>query len=183
MRNLLILTLILVATTTIHAQKYITKTGMIRFYSETPMEKIEAVNKQVAAALDYSSGDFIFKVLMKSFEFPKALMQEHFNENYVESDKFPDAKYVGKVKNINELKIDKDGLYPVTVEGQLTMHGITKPLNAKGTFEVKLGKVNGKSKFNVQPSDYNINIPAAVIKNIAKSIEITVDINLAPAGK
>lgn len=183
MKHLTLLILLFAVTFTSEAQKFLTKTGTIQFYSETPMEKIEAVNKQVNAALDYSTGDFIFRVLMKSFEFPKALMQEHFNENYVESDKFPDAKFIGKVMNIKDVKIDKDGIYPVTVEGNLTLHGVTKPVSAKGTFEIKQGKITGKSKFNLQISDYNISIPSAVIKNIAKSIEITIDVNLAPAGK
>ena len=79
------------------SQKYLTKNGSIRFYSETPMETIQADNKQVNSALDVQTGDFVFKVLIKSFLFEKALMQEHFNENYMESDKMPDATFTGKI--------------------------------------------------------------------------------------
>ena len=83
-----------------NAQKYITKNGYIKFYSETPIETIEAHNRQVNSALDRETGDFVFKVLMRSFEFEKALMQEHFNENYVESENFPNATFKGKVTNL-----------------------------------------------------------------------------------
>ena len=86
-----------------YSQKYITKNGYIKFYSETPMETIEAHNRQVNSALDISTGDFVFKVLIKSFEFEKALMQEHFNENYMESDKFPDATFTGKITNLSSI--------------------------------------------------------------------------------
>lgn len=160
------------------AQKFITKTGHIKFYSDSPLEKIEAHNRQVNAALDAATGDFVFKVLMKSFEFEKALMQEHFNENYVESDKYPNALFTGKVTNISDVNVSSDGVYEVMVEGKLTLHGVTQPVKEKGSFEVKGGKLLGKSKFNIALSDYNIKIPGAVTNNISKAIEITVEVNL-----
>ncbi len=163
---------------TAQAQRYITKTGFIRFYSEAPLEKIEAINRQVNSALDVKTGDFVFKVLMKSFNFEKALMQEHFNENYVESDKFPSADFKGKVTNLGSIDFAKDGTYEATVEGKLTIHGITKDVSHKGTFEVSNGKILGKSKFNIQISDYNIAIPTAVVKNISPVVEVTVDVVL-----
>jgi polyisoprenoid-binding protein YceI len=160
------------------AQKYVTKNGFIRFYSDTPVEKIEATNRQVNAATDVTTGDFVFRVLMKSFTFEKALMQEHFNENYVESDKFPNATFLGKIINIKEVNFSKDGKYPVTVEGKLTMHGETKQVSEKGTFEVKEGKLIGKAKFNITLSDYKISIPNTSVNNISKTIEITVEVIL-----
>ena len=160
------------------AQKYVTKNGFIRFYSDTPVEKIEAINRQVNAATDISTGDFVFRVLMKSFTFEKALMQEHFNENYVESDKFPNATFLGKIINIKDVNIAKNGIYPVTVEGKLTMHGETKQVSEKGTFEVKDGKLIGKAKFNITLSDYKISIPNTSINNISKTVEITVEVIL-----
>lgn len=159
-------------------QKYVTKTGYIRFFSTTPAEDIEARNKQVNAALDKSTGDFVFKVLMKSFEFEKALMQEHFNENYVESDKYPDATFKGKVVNLKDVNFDKGGVYKVTVEGDLTIHGVTKKVKHEGTIEIKGDKVVAKAKFFVKPADYGIKIPKAVIKNISESIEVNVDVAL-----
>ena len=160
------------------AQKFITKTGHIKFYSDSPLEKIEAHNRQVNAALDAVTGDFVCKVLVKSFEFEKALMQEHFNEYYVESDKFPNATFIGKVINIKDVNISKDGVYEAMVEGKLTIHGTTQPVREKGTFEVKGTKITGKSKFTILLADYNIKIPGAVTNSISKSIEITVDMVL-----
>ena len=161
-----------------YSQKFITKTGHIKFFSDSPLEKIEAHNHQVNAALDASNGDFVFRVLMKSFEFEKALMQEHFNENYVESDKFPDAMFVGKVSNMKDVNTGKHGVYEAQVEGKLTIHGVTQAVKQKGSFEVKDGKLAGKSKFNILLSDYNIKIPGAVTNNISKSVEISVDLIL-----
>jgi len=161
-----------------NAQIYGTKTGHIKFYSDGLIEKIEAHNKQVNAALDVTSGNLVFQVLMKSFEFAKALMQEHFNENYVESDKFPNATFVGKVTNISDIRVGKDGIYDAMVEGKLTIHGITQVVKEKGSFESKEGKLLGKAKFNILLSDYNIKIPGAVTKNISNTIEITVDLVL-----
>ncbi len=163
---------------TVSAQKFITKTGHIKFFSESPLEKIEAHNRQVIAALDVATGDFVFKVLLKSFEFEKALMQEHFNENYVESDKFPNATFMGKVINIKDVNIGKDGVYDVVVEGKLTIHGVTQQISQKGSFEVKQGKIAVKAKFSILLSDYGIKIPAAVANNISKSVETSIDANL-----
>jgi hypothetical protein len=167
----------------VQAQKYITKNGHIRFFSSTSVEDIEAHNRQVNSALDQQTGDFVFKVLMKSFQFEKALMQEHFNENYVESDKFPNASFVGKVLNIKDIDFAKNGTYNAAVEGDLTIKGVTKKVSEKGTFEVKDGKVNGKSTFNVLLSDYDIKIPNTVASNISKSIQIDVDVNLEKLAK
>ena len=161
-----------------NAQKFITKTGHIKFYSDSPAEMIEANNRQVNAALDATTGDFVFKVLLKSFEFEKALMQEHFNENYIESDKFPIATFLGKVNNIKDVSVAKDGKYDVVVEGKLTIHGVTQQVTEKGSFEVKQGKIAVNAKFNILLSDYNVKIPGAVTNNISKSVEITVDLNL-----
>jgi polyisoprenoid-binding protein YceI len=178
----LILVLAFIATISADAQKFITKTGHIKFYSDAPLEKIEAHNRQVNSALDIATGGFVFKVLMKSFEFEKALMQEHFNENYVESDKYPSATFVGKVTNIKDVNIEKEGVYEVTVEGKLTMHGVTKDVKEKGTFEMKQGKLLGKAKFNLTVADFKITIPGNVGKNISNTVEVTVDISLDKAN-
>ncbi len=162
------------------AQKYITKNGNISFFSSTPVEDIEAHNNQVNAALDTESGDFVFKVLIKSFKFEKALMQEHFNENYMESHKYPNATFVGKLKNANEINFSKPGKYDATIAGKLTIHGVTQDITESGTFEVEGDAIHGKSKFMVRVADYDIKIPKTVINNIAKEIEVTVDVSLKP---
>ena len=173
-----LLAIILFAASLAHAQKYMTKGGTIKFFSATPMEKIEGINRQVNSALDFSTGNFVFKGLIRGFEFEKALMQEHFNENYMESDKFPNSTFSGKIINIKEITLDKDGVYKVIVEGDLTMHGVTNKIKTNGTLEVKGGKVLGKATFNVAPKDYNITIPQAVIKNISETIQVDVNIAL-----
>lgn len=163
-----------------NAQKYMTKNGNISFYSETPMETIKALNNQVNAALDIQTGDMVFKILIKSFQFEKALMQEHFNENYLESDKFPNSTFQGKITNLTAINFSKEGTYEAVIEGDMTIHGVTKKISEKGTFTVKAGdKIEGHSKFNVKPADYNIKIPGAVVKNIAETIEVTVEIGLS----
>jgi len=165
------------------AQKFMTKNGTIRFYSEGQMEKIEAYNHQVNSALDIATGNFVFKVLIKSFEFEKALMQEHFNENYMQSDQFPNSTFNGKVTNLKDINFGKDGVYKTVVEGDLTMHGVTNKIKTNGTFEIKDGKVVGKSTFNVLIKDYNISIPKAVVKNIAENIQIDVNVSMDKLGK
>ncbi len=168
---------------TANAQKFMTKNGYIGFYSHTPVEDIKADNNQVASVLDVSTGEIAFQVLIKSFQFEKALMQEHFNENYLESDKFPRSTFSGKITNISEVNFSKTGKYETTVEGDLLIHGVTKKISAKGSFEVAENSINATSKFNIQPEDYNINIPGVVRNNIAKTIEVTVNMKYTPVEK
>lgn len=163
------------------AQRYATRNGNISFYSEAPLENIEAFNNQVNSALDISSGDFVFRVLMKAFQFEKALMQEHFNENYVESHKHPNASFTGKVLNLSEIDFTKPGQYPATIAGELTIKGITQKLTESGVFEVNAdGSLRGTSTFVIAIADYDIRIPRAVVNNIAEQIEIRVDVVLNP---
>jgi len=175
---ILLLAFIILSSALASAQKYMTKSGAIRFSSETPIEKIEAVNRQVNSALDFATGNFVFKVLIRGFEFEKALMQEHFNENYMESEKFPNSTFNGKITNIKDVNLGKDGIYKVVAEGDLSMHGVTNKVKVNGTLEIKAGKVLGKTTFNVAPKDYNIAIPKAVIKNISETIQVEVNITL-----
>jgi len=184
MKNLIITALIvLIAAFQVNAQKFITKNGKISFYSDGPLEKIEAHNSQVNSALNTETGAIVFKVLMKSFIFEKALMQEHFNENYVESDKFPNATLKGNVVNSSEIDFSQNGTYGATIEGDLTIHGITKKVREEGTFTVSDDGIHGESKFFIKLADYDISIPGAVTGKIAEEIEISVDVNLAPYKK
>jgi len=160
----------------ISAQKLISKTGHIRIYSHTPMEDVDAENSQVASILDPSTGTLQFSLLVKSFSFKRTLMEEHFNENYLESDKLPKSMFTGKINNLASIDLKKDGSYPAEVNGDLTIHGVTKPVSASGTIEVKQGKITAQSKFNVDPKDYNIIIPDLVKEKIAKEIEVTVNV-------
>ncbi len=160
-----------------NAQKLMTRTGKISFFSSTPVENIEAFNNEVAGALDTKTGDLMLIVPIKSFKFEKALMQEHFNENYMESDKFPKAEYKGKA-DLSGVNFTKDGSYKVKASGKLTMHGVTKDVSVPGTIVVKAGSATVNAKFTVNPSDYGIKIPAVASSKISDKIEVTVDTNL-----
>lgn len=164
------------------AQRYMTRSGNVSFFSHTTMEDIKADNNQAAAVLDANTGSVAYTVLIKSFQFEKALMQEHFNENYMESDKYPKASFAGKIKDMSKVNMTKDGEYNVTVEGKLTMKDKTNEVSVPGTVIVKNGKIQNKAKFVVNPADYNIEIPAVVKEKIAKEIEITVDATLEPVA-
>jgi polyisoprenoid-binding protein YceI len=107
-------------------------------------------------------------------------MQEHFNENYIESHKFPKSTFKGNIENIKAVNLQQDGLYKVKIAGQLTIHGVTKPVNAEGTLEVKDGKIGAKSVFEVKPEDYAIEIPLLVRNHIAKIIQVKVNMLYAP---
>jgi polyisoprenoid-binding protein YceI len=176
--NLALAAMIIFSSMQLHAQKFLTKNGHIKFYSETPIETIEADNQQVNAALDTQTGDLVFKVLMKSFQFEKALMQEHFNENYVESHKYPNATFTGIIGNHKDIDFKTPGTYNAIIEGDLTIHGVTQKISEKGTFTVEEEKIMGYSKFIVKPADYDIKIPKAVVNNIAEEIEVTVNVDL-----
>ena len=162
-------------------QKYFTKEGDISFYSEAPTEKIEAKNKRAAVVLDAETGAIEIALLIKSFQFEKALMQEHFNENYMESDKFPKATFKGKVED--DVDFMKDGSFITKVKGELTIHGVTKPIEADAKFNVQNGMIHGASSFIVACADYDIKIPSVVADNIAKEIEISIAVELKPLDK
>jgi polyisoprenoid-binding protein YceI len=180
-KNLLaLLGLVLIASAVNAQDRYFTKTGKIDFFSNASLEDIEAKNKTVTAVLDTKTGAIQFSVQMKGFEFEKKLMQEHFNENYIESDKYPKAEFKGTVNNNSAVMYTKDGSYPVKVKGKLTIHGVTKDVEAPGTIKVAGGKIDAASTFNVLLSDYNISIPAVVKDKISNSIKITVNTNLEP---
>ncbi len=183
MKYLTLLCLLCFSVISAEAQRYITKSGHISFYSTTPIEDITANNHTVNSALDLKTGAFVFKVLMKSFEFEKALMQEHFNENFVESDKYPNAVFKGKVLDYESLNLVEGEVNNVLVEGNLTIHGVTQSIKEKGTLVLEDGRIKADSKFNLKPKDFEIKIPKAVVKNIAESVEVTVDLELKALKK
>jgi len=160
--------------------KFYTKTGTITFFSSTAIEDIEAVNKAAVSILDTQTGDIQFAVLMKGFEFKKALMQEHFNRDYAESNQFPKSEFKGIVSNNNDINYKKHGTYPAKVKGKLTIHGQTKEIEATGSIMVAEEKISLHSSFNILLSDYNIKIQKIHRNNISGSIKITVDCSLEP---
>lgn len=159
----------------LNAQKHMTRNGYISFFSSTPVEDIEAVNNQVASVLDAETGELVFQVLMRSFRFEKKLMEEHFNENYVESEKFPKSSFKGNITDFDAVDLQKDGKYEVTVEGELTIHGVTRNIKETGFLKVENGVISANSVFIIKPEDYEIEIPGVVREKIAKEIEVRVD--------
>jgi hypothetical protein len=172
------LSFLVVSTTS--AQKFYTKNGKISFFSSASMENIEAHNRSVSTVVDAGTGDVQFSVLMKGFEFKKALMQEHFNKNYVESNKFPKSSFTGKIVNNGDIRYTINGTYNAQVKGKLTIHGVTREVDIPGTITVTDGKLSIRSTFNVLVADYNISIPRIYKDNIAKSIRVSVDCSLSP---
>jgi hypothetical protein len=166
-------------TLSVQAQdKFFTKTGNIYFNCTGGIEKIEATNNSVTCVIDSKSGEMQFAVQMKGFEFEKALMQEHFNENYAESEKFPRAVFAGSISNNKEVNYKKDGTYSAKVKGKLTIHGETKDVTATGNVVIKKGAVSMHSAFSIQLSDYKIAIPSVVKDKISNDTKITVDCSL-----
>jgi polyisoprenoid-binding protein YceI len=162
------------------AQKYFTRDGKVSFTSDAPLEKIEAVNQKVASVLDAGSGNLEFAVLVKSFQFEKALMEEHFNENYLESGKYPKASFKGTVTNLDDIDFSKSGKYRAVVAGELEIHGVTKAVEVEATFAVGTGSVHASSVFEIAVADYNIEVPKVVRDNVAKVVQIHVDIDYKP---
>lgn len=163
--------------TAVQAQKYFTRTGEISFFSSTSVEDIEAHNKTVTAVFDSESGAIQFSVTMKAFHFEKALMEEHFNENYVESDEFPKSSFKGKIVDMASINLKKDGVYTSDITGKLTIHGVTQEITTQATFTVKGGEILGESKIQINPEDYKIEIPGVVREKIAKELEVKMVMN------
>ncbi len=160
----------------INAQKYFTKMGTISFDATSPSspERIEGKNKTVTCVMDTKTGEVQFAVLMKGFIFEKALMEEHFNENYVESDKFPKTEFKGLIANNGKINYSKNGSYPVQVKGRLTMHGETRDVETSGKLTIQDGKINVAADFTVLLSDFKISIPGLVADKVSKSAKIGV---------
>lgn len=182
-RVLITLCLGLLYTANLQAQIYLTRNAKVSFFSKTSMENIEAVNNEVSSILDTKKGEFAFVVLIKSFKFQKALMEEHFNENYLESNTFPKSNFRGAVKDMSKINFSADGSYPVTVTGDLTIHGVTQHIEAPGTISIAQGIISADSKFPVKLKDYNIKVPSTVINKIAESIDVTVECKFDPVKK
>lgn len=144
----------------------------LSFFSATPVEDIDAVSDKGTSAMNVKTGELYFKVAVNTFKFKKQLMEEHFNENYLESEKYPYAIFKGKL--VSPPDLHKDGTYEVAVDGVLSLHGVDKPYKEKATIIVKDGKPSANAKFNVKLADHKIKIPTLVIKNIAEVVEVTV---------
>ena len=180
-KNIFLSVVALFIGTLLHAQIYMGKTCEISFFSDGPIEDISAKNTTAKPILNTSTNDIAVKITIKGFHFEKALMEEHFNEKYMESDKFPYSTFSGK---INE-KIDytKEGTSKVTVTGKLSLHGVEKERTIDGTITIKDGEIFIESKFNVALKDHKIEIPTLVAQNIAEIVEVTIKSTLTEFKK
>ena len=162
---------------TAHAQgRYLTKTGLVSFFSASPIEDIEARNQQVAAMLDFGTGQLAFSLPIKGFVFKRTLMQEHFNENYMESDKYPKATFAGHFVGFDAGQLTATGAHSAQVEGDLTLHGVTHRIRVPATVELRGGQLLAQATFPVASADYGIEIPLLVRNNIAKVISVHVEL-------
>jgi len=160
--------------------KYLTNNGQISFFSHTAIEDIKAENLEVASVIDATTGEVAIIVKMTDFQFEKKRMQEHFNENYVESEKFPKATFNGAILNNSQLDYSSKGEYKVQVKGEMTIHGISNIVDAECIIEVISDGIIARTKFLLNPENYNIKIPKVVRNNIAEHLEITVELNYQP---
>jgi polyisoprenoid-binding protein YceI len=161
---------------------YICTKGKIHFFSASPLEDIEATSNDAAAVLNTKDKSVSAKITITSFVFKDKLMQEHFNENYLESDKYPTS--VLKMVIVENIDFTKDGVYDVTLRGSLDMHGVKRDRDIKGKLYIQGGQpVRATATFDVQLVDHKIKIPKAVILNIAEVIKVDVDFTLTKYSK
>lgn len=171
MKNIIKLFVITCLTSsTTFGQLFSTQSGETSFFSETPVENISGVNKTVGAILNTSTKEIAVSMKMTSFDFPNKLMQEHFNENYMESGKFPTGIFKGKI--VEEVDFTKNGTYDVIAKGQLTLHGVTQARELKGKLTVENQKITLTSNFDVKLVDHKIEVPKLVFSKIAEVIAV-----------
>jgi polyisoprenoid-binding protein YceI len=184
MRRIIILSIALLLTTIVNSQNvYFTKTGHVYFMSHTEVIDIDGNNNQVTSFFNIEKNEIVFQLLIKSFKFTLATAEEHFNETYMESDKFPKASLKGTVINTNEVKINVNGTYKVIVKGDMTIHGVTKPIEQEGTITVKDGKISAVSAFKINIDDYAIKVPKLVEDRVAKVVDVKIDLEYEPYTK
>lgn len=153
------------------SQVYVGEKTKITFFSETKMENIDATNTVAKPVFSVGNGVFVAQVQHSAFVFKSAFMQEHYNENYMESEKFPFATFKGKIKET--IDYTKDGVNNVTMEGTLDMHGVSLPRTITGTITVKGGSITMDSKFDVKVADHKIKVPSLYVEKIAENIQVT----------
>jgi polyisoprenoid-binding protein YceI len=184
MKKIIVIIASVVFALTAKAQDVVsTAAGTISFFSATSMENIDATSNQAIAAMNIKTKKIFFKVKNTSFTFKSSLMQEHFNENYIESEKFPYSQFSGEIVDGADKDFSKDGVYEVTVKGKMNIHGVEKEYTTKGTITVKDGKVRAQAKFKIKIADHQIKVPSLVGANIAEDVEVTIDATMEPAKK
>jgi hypothetical protein len=173
MRFLTFNALILLATISLSQGRLMDRAGVASFFSTTPIEDIEAFNRQALGALNTADGSVAVSLLMKGFRFEKALMEEHFNENYIESDRYPKATFVGRIENYDKELFLQEGSKDYVVNGDMTIHGVTKPMTVGIQVSNDGSIINVETKFIVTVADFEIQIPRLMRDNIAKQVTVS----------
>jgi len=176
-KMILFLVVFMAANSPIKGQVYFTKNGSISFFSKTILQNIQADNNEVISILNLQTGALQFSLLNTAFHFPKAKMEEDFNENYMESDKYPRSTFKGSIANIDKIDFSKDGTWQANVTGDLMIHGVTKNITTSGKIIIKDGKISAAASFKILLEDYHIKIPSIVSNKISENIEINIDCN------
>ena len=166
----------LLFSTQLIAQQFYSNKGQISFFSEAPIENISAINENVSAIIDSQTGGFAFRLKIEDFTFPNSLMQEHFNESYLESEKYPLSTFTGVIDNFSDL--DLSTKQNLVVNGSLSMHGISKDAQMKATAHMINEELYITSTFDVALEDYDIDIPKIMMYKIAELIKVVVEIKL-----
>lgn len=174
-KSILIVSSILLVHFSYAQKRYFTKTGIVSFEAGTAVEDIDAINKSTTSIFDATSGQYEFALLVDGFEFKRSLMQQHFNEDYLESGKYPKSTFKGKITNIDQVDFQKDGTYPVTVKGVLEIHGVKKEIETPGVFKVSGEGVSSTATFTILLEDFQISIPSLVKDKISKTVKISVN--------
>jgi hypothetical protein len=152
-------------------KRFFSEKSNITFFSEGVIEDIKATNTKVTSILDLQSGEVAYLLSPKDFQFEKKLMQVHFNEKYMESEKFPRSTFKGKIEGLNPTST---GLQQVKAVGQLSIHGVTRDVTVPGTLQIEGNTVTLKANFMAKLIDYNIKVPQIVWQNIAQEVEVSV---------
>jgi hypothetical protein len=178
MKKIIVLVLLFITTIGLSQDKIITKNGKITFEASVPsFEEVKAKNEGVTCVINTKTGEIASLALVKGFRFKIALMEEHFNENYIESDKFPKATFKGKIDGFDFSKVTKDGK-TYTVKGKLELHGKSKDITITATIKKTAEGYSLASNLIVNSDDFNIQIPNVVSKKVSKKINVTLDFNL-----
>ncbi len=170
--KLLLLTLLVSISATTYAQKYKSESGTVSFFSDATIEDIAATNKQCNSLFDSSTGSVAYIITVSGFEFDKSLMQEHFNEKYMESDKFPKASFKGKITGFNKSLSEEQS---VSATGIMNIHGQSNEITVPGTIQFDNGVVMMKASFMIELADYKIKIPKLLWQNIAERVKVNVE--------
>ena len=177
MKNILLISLTFFSLYSFSQEKYLSRNGKIQFIASTPLETIDPVNNYVSCILDTENGNLVFQMKMISFKFEKALMEEHFNEKYVESDKFPKSTFVGRIQNWVDFNWNGTE-QNIVVKGNITIHGIEKEIIVKGVIETSTSTISLSSSFDIIISDFGIDIPRLVRDKISESVNVQVNVTL-----